>query len=866
MARLIVVGSSAEYANEGEQEVARAFARGLPAEVDIYPNVEVLGDRGRVDEIDLLVVADGILFVIETKTYVGRVSFQNDRLVVDGEQRNDPYRITNAKARRVKSRMVRSNPMLNRVWVGSLVVLSRAPKQLEVCQDLKAQVVLVDKALHVLAQQIAEVDPRLAGTADRLRIADALGLKPRRPSRRIGSYRLDEVVSRTSDALEYRSTHAVSGESFKVKQLLFDPAEGQETRSARRRAALRAFDVAKLARSPLLEPPGEVIEHDDGSLFLATPAVLATPLVELTATDDLPPVRRASIVRSVAAALALLHEQGVVHGSLSARCILVRPDGSATLADLDRAQLPTSTGGTVVRSDLDKDFSSPQALGGRPDPAEDLYALGRLIWWLWPERPEPGRPEPVGPPPPDLAEARDSLTLVDPASRAPTPSALAGTPPENSDDPRLIIFEGGAEVEKFRLLRRLGGEHGRVWLAFDRVLQEERVVKILRGPDELASGANQLRALRDIRHPGLATLREVVMTAQEDIALLVSDHVDGTAVGEAIASGRRLDPIPALRLVRTALEALACLHSVVHFHGDVSPANLLIADDRLVIVDFDQCVPPGSESPAGTPGYVPPDVDFSARTASDDLFGLGVILLELMTGPLDRTKKRIEVPEEAFEVVLRAMAPAGTTRYESAAEMLWAIERATDMAKSAPTAPARPAATPAAAGARLNSASLPPALQAILEAGGFSDSRPGNPVQHASPAARSTWVPPDDYDDLARWNYEALRRLAVGRGHKFRKTPTRARVVDVLRRQDADARRAARNATAANPAPGPPAVKAPTAKPSAGMTPAYDSAAYRAAIKADPAKYGTGYNSKAVMTPAQRRARRQLYRELGGGR
>ena len=93
-------------------------------------------------------------------------------------------------------------------------------------------------------------------------------MRPRRPSRRIGSYQLEEVLNRTSDAVDYRATHAVSGEAFKVRQLVFDPTEGQDLRSARRRAALRGFDVAKLARSPLLEPPGEVIEHDTETIGL----------------------------------------------------------------------------------------------------------------------------------------------------------------------------------------------------------------------------------------------------------------------------------------------------------------------------------------------------------------------------------------------------------------------------------------------------------------------------------------------------------------------------------------------------------------------------------------------------------------------
>ncbi|OLV19443.1 serine/threonine-protein kinase-related protein [Deinococcus marmoris] len=115
-------------------------------------------------------------------------------------------------------------------------------------------------------------------------------------------------------------------------------------------------------------------------------------------------------------ALAYLHSCGLVHRDIKPENIVVEPDGSAKLVDLDLAgplleafPVPTRFGTAA--------FQSPEAARGEPlGPEADLYGVGMLLGWgIFGSLPDPTRPAPYHPDP--LCSLYLTLTRRDPRQR-----------------------------------------------------------------------------------------------------------------------------------------------------------------------------------------------------------------------------------------------------------------------------------------------------------------------------------------------------------------------------------------------------------------------------------------------------------------
>jgi len=98
------------------------MASDLPDDVVIYPNVQVV-TRDRVDDVDAIVVTPDLVFAVETKDLAGSVAVQEQRMIVDGEDRGNPYLLTNHKSRRMGGKLG-ADPRLAQAMVRPLVVLA----------------------------------------------------------------------------------------------------------------------------------------------------------------------------------------------------------------------------------------------------------------------------------------------------------------------------------------------------------------------------------------------------------------------------------------------------------------------------------------------------------------------------------------------------------------------------------------------------------------------------------------------------------------------------------------------------------------------------------------------------------------------
>jgi TolB-like protein/Tfp pilus assembly protein PilF len=248
------------------------------------------------------------------------------------------------------------------------------------------------------------------------------------------------------------------------------------------------------------------------------------------------------------------------------------------------------------------------------------------------------------------------------------------------------------------LIERLGGgTSGDVYRAWDRHLEREVALKLLRGDasvEDLAESriAREGRLLARVRHPNVITVYGVA--AHDHRVGLWMDLVRGVTLEQQLATHGPLSAREAALVGIDLCRALAAIHAAGLIHRDVKAQNVMREDGgRIVLMDLGTGRELGPEGPravpdlAGTPLYIAPEI-FSGAKASErtDLYGLGVLLYHLVTGafPVRATTMqelhaghkhgrgvrlrdaRADLPTAFVRVVDRAIATDPAKRYETA--------------------------------------------------------------------------------------------------------------------------------------------------------------------------------------------------------
>ena len=291
----------------------------------------------------------------------------------------------------------------------------------------------------------------------------------------------------------------------------------------------------------------------------------------------------------------------------------------------------------------------------------------------------------------------------------------------------------------------------------------------------------EARAVARLSHPGLVAVYDHGRDGEH--AFLVMELVEGGTLRELLRERGPMPPHAAVAVVRPGLEALAVAHRAGLVHRDIKPENILISDDGDVkIADFGlvraiaASTVTSSSVILGTAAYLSPEqVTTGSASASSDVYGVGIVLFELLTGrtpftgdtSLSIAYQRIDndvplpstfiagVPPQFDEVVQHATVRAPEHRYRNADDMARALRGAAS-ALALPDyrvpAPKRSAEhlSSAAAGAPTTVAGdrAPSARTQVVQ-----DSPPPPPqhgVQHTrvvtSPTSRGVEYAPEDDD------------------------------------------------------------------------------------------------------------------------
>ena len=268
----------------------------------------------------------------------------------------------------------------------------------------------------------------------------------------------------------------------------------------------------------------------------------------------------------------------------------------------------------------------------------------------------------------------------------------------------------GGRWGSFELLERLGrGASGEVWRACDMHLDREVALKLLPddsdgGPDASASMVvHEGHLLSRVRHPNVVTVFGA--DRQDGRVGLWMEHIEGCTLADHLTAKGPFEPAEAASVGVDLCRALAAVHSAGLVHRDVKTQNVMReASGRTVLMDLgvglDLRRPRERETSAGTPLYLAPELfEGEAPSAASDLYSLGVLLFQLLSGTYpvrgetladvarahangDRASLsdvRPGLPESLVSVVQRALDRDAARRFASAQEMADALAQSVNL-------------------------------------------------------------------------------------------------------------------------------------------------------------------------------------------
>jgi len=275
----------------------------------------------------------------------------------------------------------------------------------------------------------------------------------------------------------------------------------------------------------------------------------------------------------------------------------------------------------------------------------------------------------------------------------------------------------GKRLAHYEIIKSLGrGGMGEVFLARDEKLGREVALKLLpealkSDPERRARFEREAQTVAALNHPNVVTLHAV--EEAEDQPFLVMEYVAGTTLdAEVPAAGMAEDRFFTLALSLT--EAVAAAHAKGITHRDLKPQNVMIdGSGRLKVLDFglaklledpvgaDDLTIPAASHPTregvimGTAAYMSPEqAEGKAVDARSDVFSLGILLYQMLTGrrpfqgdtqmstmtavlrddPTPVVELRPDLPRQVARIIQRCLAKDPDRRYETAKSIHYDLE------------------------------------------------------------------------------------------------------------------------------------------------------------------------------------------------
>ncbi len=291
----------------------------------------------------------------------------------------------------------------------------------------------------------------------------------------------------------------------------------------------------------------------------------------------------------------------------------------------------------------------------------------------------------------------------------------------------LFYAPGQVIRGEFKVLSQLGGGgFAQVYKVLNQVTSQVYAMKVINGQFNLEMLQEEYAILDSLSHPNIAKVRWAGRLRQDQY-YLVMEYIDGQTLSDFTSPDNLLPHEEAVRLTGQLLKALEYIHQpnrervneLRHkqdaseelteeeyyelqaaqrrfLHRDIKPQNLMLTrDGNLKLIDFNisaRLSPKPSYTEIGTPPYMAPDIQMLGWDESVDLFAVGVVLYELITGhhpypdarpstksaPVDPGQYKPELGDEFTAFLLKAVQPLREDRFGTAHEMHSALLEVAD--------------------------------------------------------------------------------------------------------------------------------------------------------------------------------------------
>ena len=257
------------------------------------------------------------------------------------------------------------------------------------------------------------------------------------------------------------------------------------------------------------------------------------------------------------------------------------------------------------------------------------------------------------------------------------------------------MFFRGQTIGKYRILSHLGtGGFGAVYLAEDTWIDKKVALKVPHKQNlDFSDMLKEPRLLASMSHPNIVTM----LTAEklDDVFFIVMEYVPGETLEHVILREGALDLTRALDFTCQMCNAVDHAHRAGILHRDLRPGNMLVSDaGMLKVTDFGTSrfleIAAHGTTVIGSPPYMAPEQFHGKAVFASDIYSVGVTMYQMLTGelpyntpaPADIEKlmrgelvvaprvKNAKIPKGISDIILRALAPDLTVRYQRVSELL----------------------------------------------------------------------------------------------------------------------------------------------------------------------------------------------------
>ena len=257
------------------------------------------------------------------------------------------------------------------------------------------------------------------------------------------------------------------------------------------------------------------------------------------------------------------------------------------------------------------------------------------------------------------------------------------------------MFFRGQVVGKYKILSPLGsGGFGTVYLAEDTWIDKKVAIKVPHRQNvDFGDLLREPRLLASLNHPNIVSI--LTAEKQSNLFFIVMEYVPGSTLETVISRDGSIELARTLDYTCQICNAVAHAHEHGVLHRDLRPGNVLVTDSGLVkVADFGTSrfieLAAHGTTVIGSPPYMAPEQFHGKAVFASDVYSLGVTMYQMLTGrlpyntpaPADIEKlmkgelvapprtHNAKISQKLNDIVMRALAPDVSARYQSAGELL----------------------------------------------------------------------------------------------------------------------------------------------------------------------------------------------------